>query len=43
MKVIIAIVVVIMALSTLAMWCCFRVAAQEDARMHIDDSMDWPK
>lgn len=42
MKVIIAIVVV-MALSTLAMWSCLRVAAQEDARMHIDDSMNWPK
>lgn len=40
MKVIIAIVLVIMALSTLAMWCCLRVAAEADAQMGIQDSED---
>lgn len=43
MKVIIAIVLVIMALSTLAMWCCLRVAAEADAQMKARDSADRPE
>lgn len=43
MKIIIAILLVILALPALIMWACLRVAAQEDARMHIDDSADWLK
>lgn len=42
MKVIIAIVLVIMALSTLAMWCCLRVAAEADAQIEAKDSADYP-
>ena len=39
----IANLLVILALSTVAMWCCLRVAAQEDARMHIGNSADRPE
>lgn len=43
MKIAIAILLVVLALSALVMWACLRVAAQEDARMHIDNSAGWPK
>lgn len=43
MKVIIAIVLVIMALSTLAMWCCLRVAAEADVQMEAGDSTNRPE
>lgn len=43
MKVIIAIVLAIMAISTLAMWCCLRVAAEADAQMKARDSADHPE
>lgn len=43
MKVIIAIVLAFMALSTLAMWCCLRVAAEADAQMDARDSTDYPE